>query len=91
MCGGHLAQTGNVIACKLHFTNISIDLAPSSLQLVDTTVELANKVGAAEIIGRVVEDLKDDNEQYRKMVMETIELVSCVLCTVSEASEAGLI
>jgi splicing factor 3B subunit 1 len=44
-------------------------------QLVDTTVELANKVGAAEIIGRVVEDLKDDNEQYRKMVMETIELV----------------
>ena len=38
-------------------------------------MELANKVGAAEIIGRVVEDLKDDNEQYRKMVMETIEKV----------------
>ena len=42
-------------------------------------MELANKVGAAEIIGRVVEDLKDDNEQYRKMVMETIELVSPLL------------
>ncbi|XP_065896764.1 splicing factor 3B subunit 1-like isoform X2 [Dysidea avara] len=44
-------------------------------QLVDTTVELANKVGSAEIISRVVEDLKDDNEQYRKMVMEAIEKV----------------
>ena len=47
----------------------------SHVQLVDTTVELANKVGAAEIISRVVEDLKDDNEQYRKMVMEAIEKV----------------
>lgn len=44
-------------------------------QLVDTTVELANKVGASEIVGRVVDDLKDENEQYRKMVMETIEKV----------------
>ena len=44
-------------------------------QLVDTTVELANKVGASDIIGRVVDDLKDENEQYRKMVMETIEKV----------------
>ncbi|WAQ93784.1 SF3B1-like protein [Mya arenaria] len=44
-------------------------------QLVDTTVEIANKVGAAEIIGRVVDDLKDEAEQYRKMVMETIEKV----------------
>ncbi|KAM7436382.1 Splicing factor3B subunit 1 [Porites harrisoni] len=42
-------------------------------QLVDTTVELANKVGASEIINRIVDDLKDENEQYRKMVMETIE------------------
>lgn len=44
-------------------------------QLVDTTVELANKVGASEIINRIVDDLKDENEQYRKMVMETIEKV----------------
>lgn len=47
-------------------------LAP---QLVDTTVELANKVGAAEIISRIVDDLKDEAEQYRKMVMETIEKI----------------
>uniref|UniRef100_A0A7M5US46 Splicing factor 3B subunit 1 n=3 Tax=Clytia hemisphaerica TaxID=252671 RepID=A0A7M5US46_9CNID len=44
-------------------------------QLVDTTVEVANKVGAAHIVGRVVDDLKDENEQYRKMVLETIEKV----------------
>ncbi|UYV71285.1 SF3B1 [Cordylochernes scorpioides] len=44
-------------------------------QLVDTTVEIANKVSAAEIIHRIVDELKDENEQYRKMVMETIEKI----------------
>lgn len=38
-------------------------------------MEIANKVGAAEIIGRVVDDLKDEAEQYRKMVMESIEKI----------------
>lgn len=52
-------------------------------QLVDTTVELANKVGASDIIGRVVDDLKDENEQYRKMVMETIEKVNCCFSCIS--------
>ncbi|KAJ3093134.1 Splicing factor 3B subunit 1 [Quaeritorhiza haematococci] len=42
-------------------------------QLVETTVELAQKVGVTEIVGRIVEDLKDESEPYRKMVMETIE------------------
>ena len=44
-------------------------------QLVDTTVEIANKVDSADIIQRIVDDLKDDNEPYRKMVMETIEKI----------------
>merc|ERR1711959_132036 len=44
-------------------------------QLVDTTVEIADKVGGAEIIGRIVEDLKDASEPYRKMVMETIDSI----------------
>ena len=39
-------------------------------QLVDTTVEIANRVGASEIINRLVDDLKDENEQYRKMVRQ---------------------
>jgi len=38
-------------------------------------VEIASKVGAAEIVGRVVDDLKDEAEQYRKMVMETIDKI----------------
>lgn len=44
-------------------------------QLVETTVEVANKVGVADIVGRIVEDLKDESEPYRRMVMETIEKV----------------
>jgi splicing factor 3B subunit 1 len=38
-------------------------------------VEIANKVGASEIITRIVDDLKEESEQYRKMVMETIEKI----------------
>jgi splicing factor 3B subunit 1 len=41
-------------------------------QAVDTTVELAQKAGVAEIVGRIVNELKDEVEPYRKMVMETI-------------------
>ena len=33
------------------------------------------QVGAAEIARRIVDDLKDENEQYRKMVMETVDKV----------------
>jgi len=44
-------------------------------QLVETTVEIANKVSVADIVGRIVEDLKDESEPYRRMVMETIEKV----------------
>ena len=33
------------------------------------------QVGGQEIIGRIVEDLKDESEPYRRMVMETIEKV----------------
>lgn len=41
-------------------------------QLVETTVELAQKGGVAEIVGRIVNSLKDESEPFRKMVMETI-------------------
>lgn len=44
-------------------------------QVVETTVELSNKVGAADIITRIVDDLKDDSEPYRRMVMETMQKV----------------
>ena len=45
------------------------------MQLVNTIVEIANKVGADGIIGRIVEDLKDGNKPSRRMVVETIEKV----------------
>nr|XP_031861647.1 uncharacterized protein CI109_002877 [Kwoniella shandongensis]KAA5528719.1 hypothetical protein CI109_002877 [Kwoniella shandongensis] len=44
-------------------------------QLVDTTVELANKAGVSEIVSRVCNDLKDESEPFRKMVMETVTKV----------------
>ncbi|ORY44430.1 splicing factor 3B subunit 1 [Rhizoclosmatium globosum] len=50
-------------------------------QVVETTVELAQKVGVTEIVGRIVEDLKDESEPYRKMVMETIDKVVSELGT----------
>lgn len=44
-------------------------------QVVETTVEIANKVGCTEVLAKIVDDLKDESEPYRKMVMETIEQV----------------
>ncbi|KAL1405119.1 U2 snRNP component prp10 [Vanrija albida] len=44
-------------------------------QLVETTVELASKAGVSDIVGRISNDLKDESEPYRKMVMETITKV----------------
>lgn len=34
-----------------------------------------------EIISRIVDDLKDENESYRKMVMETIENIISLMGT----------
>jgi splicing factor 3B subunit 1 len=44
-------------------------------QVIETTEELANKVGCSDIISRIVDDLKDDSEPYRRMVMETVNKV----------------
>ena len=44
-------------------------------QLIDTTVEIAGRVGGADIIKRIVTELKDENELYRKIVLETVERI----------------
>lgn len=44
-------------------------------QLVETTIEIAKKVGAVDVISKIVGDLKDGSETYRKMVLETIQQV----------------
>jgi splicing factor 3B subunit 1 len=48
-------------------------------QVVETIVKLAQKAGVSEIVGRIVNDLKDEAELYRKMVMETITKVVTML------------
>ncbi|KIV82934.1 hypothetical protein PV11_04999 [Exophiala sideris] len=44
-------------------------------QVVETTVDLGQKVGVSEIVSRIVNNLKDESEAYRKMTVETIEKV----------------
>jgi splicing factor 3B subunit 1 len=44
-------------------------------QVVDTTVDIAQKTGGSEIIERLVNNLKDESEAYRKMTAETIEKI----------------
>ena len=62
-------------------------------QVVETTVELAQKVGVSEIVDRIVENLKDESEPYRKMVVETIEKIVASLgaADISERLEERLI
>lgn len=44
-------------------------------QVVETTVDLGQKVGVGEIVERIVNNLKDESEAYRKMTLETVEKV----------------
>ncbi|PUU81462.1 armadillo-type protein [Tuber borchii] len=44
-------------------------------QVVETTVDLGQKVGCGEIIERIVDHLKDESEPYRKMTLESVEKV----------------
>jgi splicing factor 3B subunit 1 len=44
-------------------------------QVVETTVSLAEKVGGHVIIEQIKDDLKDESEPYRRMVMETIDKI----------------
>jgi hypothetical protein len=70
------SQSPQPTSTNMRSCHLSLSLSVLSLvNLVETTVELANKVGGAEIITKIVEDLKDESEPYRKMVMEAIEKV----------------
>ena len=44
-------------------------------QVVETTVDIGQKVGASEILERIVVNLKDESEAYRKMTVETVEKI----------------
>ncbi|KAF2163872.1 hypothetical protein M409DRAFT_25647 [Zasmidium cellare ATCC 36951] len=44
-------------------------------QVVETTVDLGSKIGVGELVERLVVNLKDESEPYRKMTVETIEKI----------------
>ena len=62
-------------------------------QVVDTTVDLGQKVGTGEILERIVNNLKDESEPYRKMTVETVEKLVAALgaADISERLEERLI
>ncbi|KAD5508895.1 hypothetical protein E3N88_16598 [Mikania micrantha] len=49
--------------------------APYGIESFDSVLKPLWKVGVPDIVARIVEDLKDESEPYRRMVMETIEKV----------------
>eukprot|EP00178_Gracilaria_changii_P006261 TRINITY_DN2075_c0_g1_i1.p1 TRINITY_DN2075_c0_g1~~TRINITY_DN2075_c0_g1_i1.p1 ORF type:complete len:1244 (+),score=174.70 TRINITY_DN2075_c0_g1_i1:300-4031(+) len=44
--------------------------------VVDTTLQIAMKIGVSDVLGRLVGDLKDESDPYRRMVLETVENVT---------------
>jgi splicing factor 3B subunit 1 len=62
-------------------------------QVVETTGDLGRKVGCGEIVERVVDNLKDESEAYRKMTMETIEksIASLGAADINERLEERLV
>ena len=48
-------------------------------QLVETTLEISSKIGGADVIGRIVDHLRDDSEPYRMLVMEAVEKIIATL------------
>ncbi|KAL9084543.1 MAG: hypothetical protein Q9159_005161 [Coniocarpon cinnabarinum] len=62
-------------------------------QVVDTTVDLGQKVGCGEIVERIVGNMKDEQEAYRKMTLETIEklIASLGAADIQERLEERLI
>ena len=57
-------HTGSAPSCPTQLGSV--------LARISSSADLC-QVGGADIIGRIVEDLKDASEPYRKMVMETID------------------
>ncbi|PXF48997.1 Splicing factor 3B subunit 1 [Gracilariopsis chorda] len=61
--------------------------------VVDTTLQIAMKIGVSDVLGRLVGDLKDESDPYRRMVLETVENVTdkLGLSDINSALEARLI
>lgn len=44
-------------------------------QVVESTVQLADRVGAAEVVGRIGPFLKDESDPFRRMAVEALNLI----------------
>jgi splicing factor 3B subunit 1 len=44
----------------------------NSNQLVETTISISKKIGGVDILDKIIPDLKDASEPYRRMVLETV-------------------
>ncbi|KAG5930630.1 hypothetical protein E4U42_005292 [Claviceps africana] len=62
-------------------------------QVVETTFDMGQKVGVSEILERIVNNLKDESEAYRKMTVETTEkmLASLGAADIGERLEERLV
>ncbi len=44
--------------------------------VVETTVEIAAKIGGAEVLGHLVDGLKNESEPFRRMVVDSVEKIA---------------
>ena len=63
------------LVCPQFHQLSSLGLQSPPLVAVRSSPCAGVQVGCADILGRIVEDLKDESEPYRRMVMETIDKV----------------
>jgi len=44
-------------------------------QLIGTTLQMAKRVGAVEVVGHLVEGLRDESGPFRKIVVEALDVI----------------
>ena len=44
----------------------------TSIALMDTTVDIAKKIGSSELLDQLGPDMKDENDSFQRMVVETV-------------------
>jgi splicing factor 3B subunit 1 len=44
-------------------------------QIIETTVEVGNKVGSYDILVKIIDELKSEKEQFRKMTLEIVQKI----------------
>jgi splicing factor 3B subunit 1 len=65
----------------------------SSVALIETTVDIAKKIGSSELLEQLGPDMKDENESFQRMVVETVTKLVVTAGTerLSDSSVAKLV